>query len=145
LSNGFPIEEAVRLRDQYPTNVRNRYVGMNRRDSIQAVMDPRLDVITAYHGQTAPDKLERYWRRKNPQLVGLLGDEGTKELSQSFQSTKSVGNWINGVAQRDVDAVFGKGEVALEDWQKLARKKMCCQTGRCGTSGAKCGFGLLSE
>lgn len=140
ISNGFRIETAEALKERY-RNVRTRYVAMNGEDGIKAVADPRLDVVTMYHGAPGEggSKLVELWERMRLDLRKNLGPDTVKSLAQSFKDT-DVPSWIRGVTQQQIDAVLGPGKMTKAAWDKLAQEKVCCQTGKCATSGAQCGF-----
>lgn len=139
VSYGMPMDQAKAFRTANK-NVAVRYVAVNRADAIHAVVDPQIDVVTLYHGFTDPKKLQAIWRKQNPALYRNLGPETVNELSTVFEAPHEPGRFPL-ITQGELDKVLGKGKVSVDDFEKMAARKLCCQTGKCGTCTTCCGFG----
>lgn len=135
---GVDIDTAVQLRKLFslaPTvdealswaagrqNINVRYVSVNAEDTLNALRDNRVSVVTGYHGRVKAKLLE-VMEAQNPEVIKLLGRSGAEKLAQAFEN------------QKPKNIMKKMGEQDLE----LAKNKMCCQTGRCGTCAVCCGF-----
>lgn len=132
-------KQAIRWKEKYK-NVKIRYVAVNRSDAIRAIADPAYDVVTIYHGFTNPNILKSIWKNRYPNLINQLGYL-IKPLSKIFQAT-SPNTLANRIGQKELDEVLGKDKVSVKEFGKMARKKMCCQRGKCALCSVKCGFGV---
>lgn len=138
IGHGFMLEEAIALKEQYP-NVRIRYVAVNKRDAYRAIMNPNIDVVTQYHGNTNPDILVDVWATQNPELLRQLGLDGVRELASVFHAASPI-TFMEKTAQGELDQVFGNGVVDVKEFAENAKEKMCCATKICATCTVKCGF-----
>jgi len=121
MSNAPTIDEAINLAAGRP-NINVRGVALNH-DQVHILgRDPRVSVITLYHGMSDPEKLIKLIKVQNPKLVQAVGEEALK---------REVSTWHN----------FSKKEV-----MEIAEKypgRVCCQGGKCAADPTKCGFGLV--
>lgn len=140
IAYGFSVDEATKLRGRHP-RMAVRYVALNREDGIRAIADPRVDVVTMYHGVTDPEKLKAIWRIQNPYLFDTLGAKTVDALARVFQYSKNVKGIATTVTQAELDRVLGPKSMPVKQFTELGIKKLCCQTGKCSTCGACCGFG----
>jgi len=119
MSNAPTVEEALSWaggRD----NIKVRAVALNDAQAEWFGNDPRIDIVTLYHGITDTDKLMKLITKQNPKLVEAIGETALR---------KELATWG-----------FKKGYR-----KKLEEKfpdKICCQSGKCGGDRTKCGFGL---
>lgn len=152
-SYGVPLDEAVAIKTKYPDQVRIRYVSMNDLDWAFALLDNRIDVLTAFHSSDyKPDFMLKLWEMQDPHIREWLGPEGQALLSNTF-NVRTPGEWFKGdVAQSLVDEVNGlkklageEGNVTVNQLNTYMHLKECCLTGRCGTCLVGCGFGVDSD
>ena len=97
---GMPFEEAMKLRDRYSKNVGTILVGINDKQILAAMADPRIDYIIPFHssGWTKDDMrlmhtLENYKDYQNYQTE--------KDLDTGAKTTKNKGNNIAPVGEKD--------------------------------------------
>jgi hypothetical protein len=143
ISKSMTVAEAKKLR-RGRKNIKTRYVAFNMGDAILAIMDPDIDVVTMYHGDTQSAKLTEIWAKQNPELFKLLGDKGVKQLSEIFMATKPTTFTEGKLTQKQIDKAVGPDKVTLEELTEKANEKMCCVSKVCGTCGVCCGFKNLS-
>ena len=121
MSNAPTVEEALSWtggRD----NIKVRAVALNDAQAEWFGNDPRIDIVTLYHGITDTDKLMKLISKQNPKLIETLGEDAVR---------KEISTW--GFKQKGYK-------------KKLEEKfpdKICCQSGKCGGDRTKCGFGLI--
>lgn len=156
ISRGWRMADALALKEANPDKVKIRHVAINPEDAIKAIADPRIDVETLFHGLSGttkgkpdPEKVDKIidvWREMMPdQFRGAksggsgVGEPTLRDLAGSF-TAMDARKWADKVTQKQIDAVLGPGVMTKDEFVTLAKKKICCQTGRCGTSGAQCGF-----
>jgi len=127
--NAPTINQALKLKSGRD-NIKIRAVALNPEEAIKFTEDPRIDVVTLYHGLTNFDpngvrhnKLLNIIKDQNPSLVKKVGE---KQL-QDYTDT-----WVNMNPRSD-------------KFRKIAAKypnKICCQGGKCSRDPTKCGFGF---
>jgi hypothetical protein len=123
MSNSVTLDKAVALKAGRK-NIKIRSVALNEAQAIRQMKDPRIDVVTLYHGPTG-DKLLKIVEAQNPDLVRRVGREKIR---------KELATWEN------------MGPTS-KTYKKLSAKegpkaKMCCGGGKCASDRTKCGFGL---
>jgi hypothetical protein len=66
--------------------------------------------------------------------------QGNKQLARLVKSARVSSPFDAGrITQELLDLVFGPDQVKLDDFLQTARRKICCQTGRCATCPVRCG------
>lgn len=128
ISRGPTIEEALEWAGNRK-NINIRYVAVNPEDTLQALRDPRISVVTGYHGRVK-DTLLKIMEKQNPDVVAALGPEYMRRFTENFKNQKP----------KDIFKQLNAKDL------ELAKQKMCCQTGRCGSCEVCCGFkGTIKE
>jgi hypothetical protein len=120
-SNSLSIEEAVKLKAGRE-NIKIRAVALNEAEGEMYAKDPRIDVVTLYHGFTG-DKLLRIIEKQNPKIIEQYGREKVKAYTDTWQNMPH----------------------RTEAFKRLAEEaptKLCCQSGKCAGDRTKCGFGV---
>ena len=218
LGYGFALDNAVELKNKYNSrytdgkqHVTIRYVAMNNGDFVRAVLDPRTDLITMYHGYTDPEIMHRIWKIQNPYLTRdvprrllspeeqkatgrqveylnpeqaaskelhdtlmtkdaeknaalpeelrtpalvpaaatlhtrvPMSDDAVKALAAVFQASDVEAIRTKGqfsiVDQKFIDDAMGEPGHTKKEFLEKALIKSCCQTGKCGSCFACCGF-----
>jgi len=119
MSNAPTVEEALQWAGGR-ANVKVRAVALNDKQAEMFGNDPRIDVVTLYHGITDTDKLMRLISKQNPKLLDALGEDALRKEISTWGFNKGYKNRIEGKYP----------------------DKVCCQSGKCGGDRTKCGFGL---
>jgi len=122
ISNAPTIEEAVRLKAGRD-NIKLRAVALNAKEAEMYAADPRIDVVTLYHGLVG-DKLKQVVKAQNPRLIEIMGE---KELDAWLDTWQSMGGAKTKIRRR---------------LEAKHPRKLCCTGGRCAKDPTKCGFGL---
>lgn len=128
------VEEASRYRDKYSW-VNTRIVATTVDEFIRGLRDPRVDVVTGYHGNI------RSWERIDSTTgevkvnVEALGDSGMPVFGYDAQT----GEWH--LEKQGKTKTHQALAAAIEDngLQYEYYAKSCCITGRCATCNGKCG------
>ena len=128
------VEEASRYRDKYSW-VNTRIVATTVDEFIRGLRDPRVDVVTGYHGNI------RSWERIDSTTgevkvnVEALGDSGMPVFGYDAQT----GEWHleNQGKTKTHQALAAAIEENGLQYEYYA--KSCCITGRCATCNGKCG------
>jgi len=121
ISNAPTIDDAIRLKAGRD-NIKVRAVALNEKEAEIFGADPRIDVLTLYHGKTGDD-LKKIIRVQNPDLIEKMGE---KELDAWLDT------WEN----------MPPNSKAFKRTAKKYGHKVCCQGGKCSRDPTKCGFGL---
>ena len=115
-------------------NIKIRSVALNEAELEAQLADPRIDVVTAYHGRTnfIKDKkggkirtntLYKIVKAQNPQLSRTMTDDELLTLTDKFQD-------------------MGDKSKIYKAQRKKNPGKLCCEGGKCSRDSTKCGFGL---
>ena len=128
------VEEASRYRDKYSW-VNTRIVATTVDEFIRGLRDPRVDVVTGYHGNI------RSWERIDSTTgevkvnVEALGDSGMPVFGYDAQT----GEWH--LEKQGKTKTHQALAAAIEEngLQYEYYAKSCCITGRCATCNGKCG------
>jgi hypothetical protein len=123
MSNAPTIEEALQWKADRP-NVKIRSVALNEQQAASLASDPRVDVVTLYHGPVG-DKLFQIVKAQNPKLVARVGEEAIK---------KELATWQN----------MPPNSKIAKNLQQEAKGKICCTGGKCSKDPTKCGLGCGS-
>ena len=121
MSNSPTMEAAVALQAGRP-NIKIRTVALNEAQAREMAMDPRVDVVTLYHGMVG-DNLKKIIKAQNK---GLLDKVGEKAL------WKEIDTWENMPGNSN----------KFKQLSEAFPGKICCQSGKCAGDPTKCGFGL---
>lgn len=130
------VEEAAKYREKYPW-VNVRIVATDLEEFIRGLKDPRVQVVTGYHGP------KRDWVRVDSETgaakleIEPLGDNGMPR----FLYDKNTGTWTldqkhpgkNKFHKRLAQAIIDN------DLQTAYYAKACCITGRCAECKGICG------
>jgi len=127
--NAPTIDEAMALKGGRD-NIKIRAVALNKQEAEMYGKDPRIDVITLYHGLTnfnskgkRTDNLLRIIKEQNPELYHKVGEEKLRAYTDTWESFKPKSKKHTEVMERY------KGRV-------------CCEGGKCSKDKTKCGFGV---
>lgn len=123
MSNAPTMEEALRLKADRP-NIKIRTVALNEKQAWEMAQDPRVDIVTMYHGRVG-DKLKQIVEAQNPGIVKKVSKENLNKELDTWQDMSPQSN----VFKRLAEAFPGK---------------ICCQSGKCGGDPTKCGFGNVA-
>jgi len=121
MSNAPTTEEAITWARGRP-NIKIRAVAVNPEQAEAYARDPRIDVVTLYHGYTG-DNLWRIIQEQNPELVAQYGEEAVK---------REVYTWQNMPAN----------SIKLKELVEKYPGRICCEGGKCCKDKTKCGFGV---
>jgi hypothetical protein len=132
MSNAPTIDEADALKAGRE-NIAVRSVALNEAEAWENAADPRINIVTLYHGPTNFDKqsgkrtnnLFKIISRQNP---GILRRMGKEKLVKWTDTWKNMGH-------------------RSDEFKRLAEAyphKVCCQGGSCPQDTAKCGFRKLA-
>lgn len=143
VANTLSVDQASNfIKDYKNTNLRY-VVNFGREEAIRAIADPRISIITMYHGNKG-EKLLETWLNGLPKerIRELGGPETLERLANIFKpkgaSYGPLTDFINAkgavkITQAELDAVFGPNKITVQEFLRRARQKTCCQTGKCGT------------
>lgn len=137
ISHAITLDDAAKLKGQYP-NLRIRTVALNAAEAEMYGKDPRVDVVTLYHGATnfkidretgsptngqriRTDKLYEIVKAQNPKIVEKMGDAKFKA-------------WLDTWEDNSPHTKFAK------EFQQKYAGRVCCQSGKCAGDSTKCGF-----
>lgn len=85
------------------------------------------------------------------EIVDYLGEKNLQAFADNmkpFTPKQFLGEAMSGRpakmarVQAELDAVYGKGKITVEEWAEKAYNKVCCQSGKCGTCPIQCSFGI---
>jgi hypothetical protein len=127
VSNAHSLDELVELKKRYP-NVRIRTVALNEDQLVRHLEDPRIDVVTPYHGVSDPKKLLKLVKEGNVNLSNKFGDDALLEM---------LTGW------KDMGGHSFKNGPFYTDLKKKYPSKLCCVTGNDFTCPTKCGTANL--
>lgn len=125
-SNAFTVEDAMAIKAGRP-NIKIRGVALNRDQAERMAADPRIDVITLYHGKTG-DSLLKIVMDQNPKLADKFGGvEGLRAELNSWENMIPKNSWV-------------------KDFMARNKGRVCCGGGNCATDPhTKCGFGTPEQ
>lgn len=141
------VEEASKYREKYSW-VNTRIVASTLKEFVRGLKDPRVDVVTGYHGnirnmERIDSETGEYYSGENVTTpngkamvnVEALGDAGMPRFAYNPVSD----SWI--VEYEGKTATHKKlAEAIMENNLQMAYyTKTCCITGRCATCNGKCG------
>lgn len=128
------VQEANRYRTKYPW-VNTCIVATTLDEFIRGLKDPKVDVVTGYHGNI------REWERIDSETgnvlvnVEALGDAGMPR----FFFNPETQNWSIEYAGKTATHKRLAEAIAREGLEYEYYIKTCCITGRCATCSGKCG------
>ena len=122
ISNTMTPAEAAAMKAEYP-NLRIRSVALSEEEAIKQLEDPRIDLVTLYHGPVK-ENLLAIIRGQNPKIFEMMDE---KELNEYLMTWQSIGS---------SSSTFKKWAI------KKYPGKVCCEGGKCSKDRSKCGFGL---
>lgn len=121
MSNSPTVEEATEWAAGRE-NIKIRVVALNETEAEKFGKDPRVDVITLYHGYTG-DNLFKIIKAQNPALVKRVGAKKLRAMTNKWQNMPPRSQAFKRIAKK-----YGH--------------KLCCQGGKCSIDPTKCGFGV---
>jgi hypothetical protein len=124
ISNAMTIEEACDFQATHPETFRIRYVAVHPQDVLRAARDPRISVVTAYHGYGGA-VLPNVVRAQTTDTVWL----------------ESMGPWLDRILEEWVpmNTIYKRvRETFIHD--EHVKSKLCCRAGVCDGCGVTCGF-----
>jgi hypothetical protein len=153
LKRAMSMQEAWELAKDRP-NVVMRVVALNRTEAELMGTDPRVHILTLYHGDTnfrkarpgdnpadiiirngekmiRTDKLFKIIKHQNPQAVEAMTEKGLRDFLDTWENMPSK---------------FGKNDNPV--FKRLSEKfkdKICCGMGRCWRDPNLCGFGKTAK
>lgn len=128
------VQEANRYRTKYPW-VNTRIVATTLDEFIRGLKDPKVDVVTGYHGNI------REWERIDSETgevllnVEALGDAGMPR----FAFNPATNSWNIEYPGKTATHKKLAEAIAREGLEYEYYIKSCCITGRCATCSGKCG------
>lgn len=137
ISRAIPLDEAYEM-TKGMDNVKIRTVAVNPEQAKMYAEDPRVDVVTLYHGPTG-EKLLKIVKHDNPDLVKEVGEE---RLLKEFESWKDMTGWADDPPKGKKAKDYEARHQFYKDVSSKEKNKLCCQGGKCAKDKTKCGFGL---
>jgi len=125
MSNAMTIEQALALKGGRP-NIKIRSVALNEAQARAQYADPRIDVVTLYHGPVGDELLEIVMEQ-NRELVERIGVDRLKKELATWENMSS-----KSAIHKELTAA-GKLE---------GNPRVCCGGGKCSRDATKCGFGM---
>ena len=128
------VEEASKYREKYPW-VNVRIVATTTDEFIRGLKDPRVDVVTGYHGNIREYERVDSTTGQHKVNVEALGDAGMPR----FAFNPTTGKWVTEYEGKTSTHKRLAEAIAQNGLQMEYYTKTCCITGRCATCAGKCG------
>ena len=128
------VEEAYKYREKYPW-VNVRIVATTTDEFIRGLKDPRVDVVTGYHGNIREYERVDSTTGQHKVNVEALGDAGMPR----FAFNPTTGKWVTEYEGKTSTHKRLAEAIAQNGLQMEYYTKTCCITGRCATCAGKCG------
>jgi hypothetical protein len=122
-SNSPTVEQAFALKEGR-SNVAVRSVALNEAQLEKQLADPRVEVVTAYHGPVG-EELFQIVKAQNPELIARHGEKAVRAELSTWQNMREKG----------ADMIYKNAART-----KNGAAKLCCQSGKCSKDTTKCGF-----
>lgn len=128
------VEEAARYREKYDW-VNTRIVATDVDEFIRGLKDPKVDVVTGYHGNIREYERVDSTVGEHKLNVEALGDAGMP----SFTYNPVTNTWLTENEGKTQTHKKLAQAIADEGLQAEYYTKTCCITGRCADCNGKCG------
>lgn len=128
------VEEAAKYREKYPW-VNVRIVATTQEEFIRGLKDPKVDVVTGYHGNIREYERVDSATGEHKVQVEALGDAGMPR----FAFNPMANEWVTEYEGKTSTHKKLAEAIAANNLQMEYYTKTCCITGRCATCQGKCG------
>lgn len=128
------VEEAAKYREKYPW-VNVRIVATDLNEFIRGLRDPRVDVVTGYHGNVREYERVDSTTGERKVEVEALGDAGMPRFSYN----QNTNEWAVEYEGKTKTHKALANAIEENNLQWAYYTKTCCITGRCATCEGKCG------
>ena len=128
------VEEAAKYREKYPW-VNVRIVATTQEEFIRGLKDPKVDVVTGYHGNIREYERVDSATGEHKVQVEALGDAGMPR----FAFNPMTNSWTTEYEGKTSTHKKLAEAIAANNLQMEYYTKTCCITGRCATCQGKCG------
>jgi hypothetical protein len=144
ISNTPSVNDAYNFTREYK-NVNLRYVAVfGPEEAARAIMDPRIGVVTMFHGGTNVELRMQALKTFNPKLVEMATEPILRQMLQQIDLLKPATLRNLPQNKRISEAMlrrwFGDQAPTIDQFVERAISKLCCQSGRCALCPVCCGF-----